>query len=477
MEKKSYNGNIFMLSYIHLKILKECIPLNYYERIQKSIDYIERNLENKIDLNMAAKEAYMSQSNYYRLFFAIVGYSIKEYIRLRRISFAASDMRNSDVCIIDVAIKYDFNSGDAFSRAFKRITGFLPSEFRVQNQIYNFERMNIMDKYFDVQDKKLLEKYPDIKVLKKLEPMKVAYYCYYGKHPENNAFAVMRDWINKNGININEQKLRIFGFNNPSPSSLEQDEYGYEVCITIDDDIVVDDDKVKTKILNGGRYAVIGVKPEGSSEIGNEIMKAWKRFQNWLTDSKYIYGGHQWFEEHLGFDENFNHIGGVDLYMPIAEKGNTDMTKTFENVEPMWTATYMVTGKDADDKARMYFLKWAESEDIFNDNLNHRIFAYYNNERIGHDDFFFKIHTTVDKEFKTDNPNIKLEEFKGGYYVVMKSKYKYNGWAWGEFMNWMSKSEEYCIGDYCFFEEYKINEPHIEMETDMILYMPVKDKV
>lgn len=293
--------------------------MNYYERIQKSIDYIERNLENKIYLNMAAKEAYMSQSNYYRLFFAIVGYSIKEYIRLRRISLAALDMRNSDVCIIDIAVKYDFNSGDAFSRAFKRITGFLPSEFRGRNQIYSFERMNVMDKYFDVQDKKLLEKYPDIKVLKKLEPMRVAYYCYYGKHPEDNAFAVMRDWINKTGLNINEKKIRIWGFDNPSPSE-GQDEYGYEVCITIDEDMDVNDDKIQTKFLNGGFYAVIGVKTDENGEIGYEIMKAWKRFNNWLMDSKYIYGGHQWLEEHLGFDENLNNIGGVDLYMPIDGK-------------------------------------------------------------------------------------------------------------------------------------------------------------
>lgn len=308
-----------MIIYIYLKILKECIPLNYYERIQKSIDYIERNLENKIDLNLVAKEAYMSKSNYYRLFFAIVGYSIKEYIRLRRINLAALDMKNSNVCIIDIAVKYDFNSGDAFSRAFKRITGFLPSEFREQNQIYTFERMNVMDKYFDVQDKKLLEKYPDIKVLKKLETMRVAYYCYYGKHPEDNAFEVMRDWINKTELNINEQNLRIWGFDNPSPSK-GQDEYGYEVCITIDDDINVNDDKIQTKFLDGGFYAVIGVKPDENGEIGYEIMKAWKRFNNWLTDSKYIYGGHQWLEEHLGFDENLNHIGGVDLYMPINEK-------------------------------------------------------------------------------------------------------------------------------------------------------------
>jgi len=56
--------------------------MNYYERIQKSIDYIESNLEDRIDLNRAAQEAYMSQSSFYRLFFALVGYSVKEYIRL-----------------------------------------------------------------------------------------------------------------------------------------------------------------------------------------------------------------------------------------------------------------------------------------------------------------------------------------------------------------------------------------------------------
>ena len=40
-------------------------------------------------------------------------------------------------------------------------------------------------------------------------------------------------------------------------------------------------------------------------------MMAWKRFNNWMMDSKYIYGEHQCLEEH---------IGGVDLYMPIKEK-------------------------------------------------------------------------------------------------------------------------------------------------------------
>lgn len=451
--------------------------MNYYERIQKSVDYIENNLENDIDLNTAAQEAFMSLSNFYRMFFAIVGYSVKEYIRLRRISLAASEMQDSDVCMIDMAVKYGFESGDSFSRAFKRITGFLPSEFRKRNKTYSFERMCIMDKYFDIQDKDLLKKYPDIKVLKKLEPVRVAYYCYYGKCPETNAFAVMKDWLNKSGIRIDEKNTRIFGYNNPSPSSTDQVEYGYEVCVTIGDDIIVEDQKVKTKILEGGLYAVTGVKRNENGDLGNEIMQVWKRFRNWIMDSKYAYGGHQWLEEHLGFDEDFNHIGGVDLYMPIIEKAGIDTIKTFENVEPMWTASYKAIGKDAANNARKYFLEWAEREGLFRDNRNHKFFAYYNHERIGYDDFFFKIHVTIDSGFLTKDPNITFEDFKGGYYAVMKSKLKYNGWSWGEFIQWISKSKEYSFGDYWFFEEYKIEKPQIVIDTDMVLYMPVKPKV
>jgi len=65
-------------------IFKEYSKLNYYERIQKSIDYIESNIDNLIDLNDVAKKAFMLPSNFYRMFFAFVGYSVKEYIRLRR---------------------------------------------------------------------------------------------------------------------------------------------------------------------------------------------------------------------------------------------------------------------------------------------------------------------------------------------------------------------------------------------------------
>ncbi|WP_055669616.1 helix-turn-helix transcriptional regulator [Desnuesiella massiliensis] len=165
--------------------------MNYYDRIQESIEYIESNLESYIDLDIVASKAYMLLSNFYRMFFALTGHSVKEYIRKRRMNLAINDITVKKSTILNIAIKYGFESGDAFSRAFRHIVGCNPSTFKKHNIKYSFERMSVLDKYYDVQDRDLLERYPDIKVLKKLEPMKVAYYRYYGKSPEYNAFKVL----------------------------------------------------------------------------------------------------------------------------------------------------------------------------------------------------------------------------------------------------------------------------------------------
>ena len=58
--------------------------MNYYERIQNSIDFIEDNLAEEITVEQCAKQAYMSVSGYYRMFLSVVGYTVKEYIRMRQ---------------------------------------------------------------------------------------------------------------------------------------------------------------------------------------------------------------------------------------------------------------------------------------------------------------------------------------------------------------------------------------------------------
>lgn len=449
------------------------MSMNYYERIQRAIDYVEEDLQENLDLNQVALAAYMSLSTFYRMFFAIVGFSVKEYIRRRRISCAAEDILADRGTILDIALCYGFENGDTFAKAFKRIVGCSPRAFKQAGYCYKFERVNVMDKYFDVQEPKLLEKYPDIKVLKELSPMRVAYYNYVGKDPENHAFQVLADWLKKAGLHYECDSLRIFGYD--STAYDEQGEYGYEVCVTIPDDLAVDDALVKTKTLGGGLYAVCGVKCTNADDIGSSIMKTWRVFGKWLADSKYEQGTHQWLEEHLQFDEAFRHVTGVDLYMPIQEKGNSlhhEDDRKVVNIAPMQTVTFTTNGVNAHQTALRKAFNYMERNSLFGSENAHKVFGYYDTSLLGKDNFWYKVHISGDSLPLIDG--MQYEEFPGGGYLLQEVCWRVNGQKWHEFINFMQNSRRYQFDDRPFIEEYVMSDSNLTMDTVIRQYMPIK---
>ena len=451
--------------------------MNYYERIQKSIDYIESKLEDDIEIEKVAQEAFMSCSNYYRMFFALTGYAVKEYIRHRRISSAVRDIKETYDSILAIALKYGFESNEALTRAFKRVTGYPPSAFRKNNLNYSFERVNILEKYYDIQDTELLDKYPDIKVLKELKPFRVAYYCYYGLEPESGAFSVMSDWLKRSGLSFEKDKLRIFGFNNPSPTSPDQTEYGYEVWVTIGDDITVNDSLVKTKTFQGGLYAVCGVKNLTSGGDGSEIYDTWQRFSRWINESKYAAADHQWLEEHLQFNDEFEHTGGMDLYMPIAPKESiSKIQKEIVFVEPINTVTISFNGKNAYDEALAFMYEFVgKLGDDFTQE-RHRTFCYYNHKKTGKADFWCKVHIEVKDDFEIKDDRLQFGVFEGGQYAYEEVEWNNNGKRWYQFIDWVKMSKKYDFDNRPFMEEFIIDFPVLKPTTRVKHYMPVREK-
>lgn len=104
--------------------------MNYRETIQESIDYIENNLKEKILLEDLAKIAFLSKFHYHRIFHEIIGETVMDYIRKRRLTEAAKELVESDEKIIDIALKYQFSSQESFTRAFKKMFDISPGEFR-----------------------------------------------------------------------------------------------------------------------------------------------------------------------------------------------------------------------------------------------------------------------------------------------------------------------------------------------------------
>jgi len=111
-------------------------------RMNNAMAYIEEHLTEDIDYSKISKIAYCSEYHFKRMFSFLSGISLSEYIRRRRLTLAALDLKDRDLRIIDVAVKYGYGSADSFSRAFHSMHGILPSEARSENtQLKAYPRM------------------------------------------------------------------------------------------------------------------------------------------------------------------------------------------------------------------------------------------------------------------------------------------------------------------------------------------------
>nr|WGD99593.1 AraC family transcriptional regulator [Bacillus velezensis] len=98
------------------------------KRMNSALTYIEENLTNDIDFKEATRLAFCSEYHFKRMFSFLTGISLSEYIRRRRLTLAAFELKDSRVKVIDLAIKYGYHSPDSFARAFQNLHGIRPSE-------------------------------------------------------------------------------------------------------------------------------------------------------------------------------------------------------------------------------------------------------------------------------------------------------------------------------------------------------------
>jgi AraC family transcriptional regulator len=125
--------------------------MNSSKAFDEVICYLEKIARSdcEIDYNEISKIATSPAALFQRIFIFISGISISDYVRKRRLTLAAYDLRNNDISVLDVAIKYGFQSHSAFSRAFKEHHGITPSEAKLNSAgLYNFLPINFSEMRF-----------------------------------------------------------------------------------------------------------------------------------------------------------------------------------------------------------------------------------------------------------------------------------------------------------------------------------------
>ena len=104
--------------------------MDWLTKMNSAIDYIENNLTGKIDFNTVAQKACCSSYNFQRMFSFITDITLAEYIRRRRLTQAALELQNSSSKVVDIAVKYGYESSTSFARSFAALHGITPTAAR-----------------------------------------------------------------------------------------------------------------------------------------------------------------------------------------------------------------------------------------------------------------------------------------------------------------------------------------------------------
>lgn len=121
--------------------------MNYMANMQRAVEFINFNINDELNVDEIARQAYMSKSYFCKIFHVITGYSVKEYVTEYRLYLAAQDLLLTNKKIIDIALEYGFNSQQTFTKAFARSYGMPPGSFRMaKTSLMPLKQLNL---YFD----------------------------------------------------------------------------------------------------------------------------------------------------------------------------------------------------------------------------------------------------------------------------------------------------------------------------------------
>ncbi len=248
------------------------------KNMNDALDYIEANLTGKIDYREIAKIAMCSDYHFNRMFSFLSGVNLSEYIRRRKLTLAAFELKNDNVKVIDIAIKYGYNSTDSFSRAFSSLHGILPSEVKKENiQIKAYPKMTfqLTIKGVEAMNYRIVKKEP-FKIIgfKKRVPI-----IFNGVNPEiAEMYKLLTPEIimNLKSLSNIEPKGMISASTNFSDGRMdEKGELDHYIGVATTEENIADFEVLEVEEHTWVVFESIGKFPETLQDIWGRIYSEW----------------------------------------------------------------------------------------------------------------------------------------------------------------------------------------------------------
>lgn len=118
--------------------------MSWIEMMQRSVQYIEEHLLEDIKIDLIAEQAHASPFHFQRVFSILTDMTVGDYVRRRRLTLAAQELMTTDAKIIDIALRYGYETPEAFAKAFRKQHGASPSDVRSRGgKLKSYNRLTI----------------------------------------------------------------------------------------------------------------------------------------------------------------------------------------------------------------------------------------------------------------------------------------------------------------------------------------------
>lgn len=287
------------------------------------VEYIDQHLDSKLDLATLASVAHFSPFHFHRLFQALMGEALGDYVRRRRLESAALSLQSRpDKSVIAIALSVGFGSAESFARAFRAHYDVTPTQWRNSKKSQYASKNGKASSKTDQAARRIeedhgfsLEKETPLNVvLIDREPVSVAYLRYTGAYGPNIGkfwWETVAPWMSTNNLMGRDR----YGVGLDDPSVTRPERCRYDACVTSPEGEVLSGSPHR-KIIPGGRYAALAF--EG---VGADIPAAWyAMFRDWLPKSGLQPDGRPFFE-HYPADGRYDQKTGIfscNICVPVA---------------------------------------------------------------------------------------------------------------------------------------------------------------
>ena len=217
----------------------------YVKRVLQALIYIENHIDEELSLEKLAKVACYSPFHFHRIFQAITGETVHQYVKRLRLQKAAGKLRYTEQSVTEIALDTNYDTPSAFTKAFKQFMSASPTRYRTLNAFVHTVSEKIKELPM-IQPNTIEKKLPNLPLLF------IRRYGSYTKSP-GEAWQAMRDFIKRE--QLPSDKVRYFGISHDDPEVTSEDKLRFDAAITTNQEIR-EKGEVGRQTLKGGKYAV-----------------------------------------------------------------------------------------------------------------------------------------------------------------------------------------------------------------------------